>query len=402
MAFGMKQWIGVTLAGMALVAAWRLPPEPVEAPDRGVRTAEQIRFVALRSEVQRTSDVLFRIMWADSLSALTVAGADDDGVAVMVPELGVAVDDQKRRLAERIREQRDRRAPDGPSMAFGYAIQPHNHRREDGAFSPRDRTETYVGTRDGVDYCLQVRVTPERLVAETVAKRVTGADERAAPSSDELGPCRFYLAYGFAGSRIQEWLEGGAVEFALEGDAVEPIPAVDETALYSAVDMVGIYAMRRGLFGTASVTRDVVSAKIDRCLAGLESACAEFFETGGSDYLLTPRQREVVRRSPATGIGSKFGVFTAMRDQRYILADLEADFGREAFRAFWTSDAEVGEAFEDAFGVSTGEWMVQRIDRLIGIDEPGPGVSRKASTGVMMAFGLFLGIAWLRRRERAG
>lgn len=395
MAFGMKQWIAVTVAGMALAAAWRLPPEPAAPPDPSVRTAEQIRLDALSGEARRTSEILFRTMWADSLSALTVAGAADDGVAVMVPEMGDAEEAQRQRLTERVQEQVDRRAPDGGAMAFGYAVQPHNHRGKDGATSLRDRTETYVGTRDGVDYCLQVRVTHERLVTETVARRMTATDDRAAPLSDELGPCRFYLAFGFAGPPIQEWMERGAVEFALEGGAVESRPARDVPDLN-----VVQQAFLQFFYGVPIAPRGTGSLDVDRCLAGIESACADFFEVADPDDLLTPQQQEVVRRSPATGIGSKFGVFSAMQDQRYILADLEADFGREAFRAFWTSDEEVGEAFEAAFGMSTGEWMVRRVDRLVGIEEPGPGVSREASTGVMLAFGLFLGIAWLRRRER--
>lgn len=389
MAFGMKQWIAVTVAGMALVAAWRLPPEPAATPDSRIRTAEELRVGALRREMQRTSEILFRMTWADSLSALAVAGAADDGIAVMIPDGGGAVDDQIRRLTDRVREQVDGRVPGGPAMAFGYAIQPHNHRREDGARSGRDRTETYVGSRDGADYCLQVRVTLEHFVTETVARRIAGNDERAVPYGDELGPCRFYLTYGFAGPRIQEWLEDGAAEFALEADAPEPSSQIDE---------VGLVWSR--IFGWSWTTRGTGSTEVDRCLAGIERACARFFESAGSGELLTPLQRDVVRRSPATGIGSSTGRFTVMRDQRYILADLEADFGREAFGEFWTSDRPVGEAFEAAFGVSTGEWMVRRIDRLMGIDEPGPGVSREAGTGVMTVFGILLGIAWLRRRER--
>lgn len=387
MAFGMKRWIAFTLAGCAFVAAWRLPPEPPEQVDRPVRTAEEIRYGALEGEARRTREVLFRMMWADSLSARTVAEAGDDGVVVMVPGTGAAMEEQKKRLARRVRDQVDGRTPEGRAMVFGYAVQPHDHRKEDGARQPRDRTETYVGTREGVDYCLQVRVTHAIQVERVVARRIVGGDGNSPPVSDELGPCRFYLSYGFAGEEIQRWLEDGAVEFALEADQRPELE-------------IRRPPRRRGPFGFGYISRDPDMASLDRCLAGVEMDCASFFEEAGPGHLLTDQQRDIVRRSPATGIGSRFSALTTLVDQRYILADLEAEFGRNAFRQFWTSDESVGEAFEAAFGVSTGAWMLARIDRLVGIDQPGPGVSREASSASMLTIGLLLGIAWWRRRDR--
>lgn len=387
MAFGMKQWIGATVVGLALVAVWRLPPESPDPRGEQVRTAEAIRHQKLRAEVRLTEGILHRTMWADSLSALALAEAVG-GVAVLSPDDGEGVADQRRRLAEQVRRQIDGRAPEAPRMLFGYVLQPHDHRRADGALSPRDRTETYVGTRDGVDYCLQVRVAPRRRLSDILAVRIAGSDDRGAvPRTDELGPCRFYVIYGLAGPRIQEWLEDGALKLAYEGGSEAP-----------ATELAGSRNGWRFWFASAFL-RGGGDVGLNRCRTGLASACADFLERPGR-YYLTDQHREVVRRSPATSIGSPSASGRVIHDEEYILADLEAEFGRDAFAEFWTSEQEVGVAFEAAFGVDAGSWLVTWLERTSGVHRTGPGLPRSATSGTMLALGLLLGVAHWRRRER--
>lgn len=388
MAFGMKQWIGVTVTGLALVAVWRLPAESPDPRVEQVQTAEAIRHQQLQAEVRLTEGILHRMMWADSLSALALAEAVG-GVAVLSPDATEGVADQRRRLAEQLRRQIDDRAPEGPRMVFGYVLQPHDHRRADGALSPRARSETYVGTRDGVDYCLQVRVAPRRRLSDILALRITGSDYLSAvPWTDELGPCRFYVTYGPAGLRIQQWLEDGAVRLAYEGGTETPAntfgasPSTDRPRLFA-----------------SALARSGGDIGLNRCLTGLASACADFFERPGRYYLTDP-QREVVRRSPATSIGSPSASGTVIHDEEYILSDLEAEFGRDAFAEFWTSEEDVGAAFEAAFGVDAGSWLVTWLERTSGVHRTGPGLPRSASSGAMLTLGLLLGVAYWRRRER--
>lgn len=383
MAFGMKQWIAAMVLGCALVAAWRLPPEPVDSHDRAVVTGERIRFDALHSEIRTTSAILFRTLWADSLSAEVVAEAED-GLALLTPSVNEAVAAQRSRLAEQIRVQLERRPEGRSKMIFGYVVQPFDHRREDGAAWPRERTETYVGTRDGADYCLQVRVVHPRSGSTAVGRRLIGSDDFVTPRDDELGPCRFYLGYGFAGPRVQEWLEAGGLEFAYEPAAAAPL------------DFERRENRRRGVFG---IDRAGAVSAHGRCLAGVEESCEALFTDLGP-YLLTEQQREIVRGSPATGLGSSFNRIGWVRAHRHILADLEAEFGVEAFRRFWTSDEAVDDAFASAFGLRPGAWLVQRIERYQGIDAPGPGVPQHTSSMAMLTITAFLGIAYWRRRER--
>lgn len=386
MAFGMRQWLATLLVGFALVAAWRLPPEPVDVRDESVRSAERIRFQRLENEVRLTTGILFRQFWADSLSARVVAEAVD-GVAVLVPPGGDGVEGQRLRFQERLRRQA--RARSTGDMVFGYVIQPHDHRKEDGAYSARSRTETYVGTRDGVDYCLQVRVDDAERIHDVLSRRLVGTDTWSAPYEHDLGPCGLYLTYGFPGGGIERWLEGGALEFAFE-------PPLD----FGLTDLGDYEGIRRGVFGYGFLARGDVAQVLDRCLAGVESACGRFLRDPTASSLVTPQQVEIVRRSPATGIGSAFSRRSWVQGLRHVLADLEADFGADAFQAFWTSPESFDAAFEGAFGITPGAWMVQRIEKMHGVEKPGPGVPRHARSASMLTIAAFLGIAYWRRRER--
>lgn len=271
-------------------------------------------------------------------------------------------------------------------MIFGFVFQPHDQAQDGGTFSGRDRTETYVGTRDGVDYCLQVRVAHATYLQDMIARRVVD-DDSTPPFSDDLGPCRFYLTYGLAGDGVQDWLDSGGVELAMEGGDGPPA-------------WEGSRGGRRGPFGFTTFIGYGASLEVTRCLAGIADSCGAFLENRDGAYFLAPAQLEIVRRSPVTGMGSRYGFARWFGDQAYILADLEAEFGADAFRSFWSSDAPMPEAFEAAFGVDTGTWMVSWVGRTIGVDRPGPGLPREASTGAVLTVGLLLGIAWWRRRDR--
>lgn len=392
MAFGMRTWLACMAVGCLLVAAWRLPPEPVDGRDQDVRTAERLRFDALEREVRVASEILFRTFWADSLSARVVAEAEG-AVTVLAPVTGEAVEDQLRRMHQRIADQVEARNRTG--MTFGYVMQAHDHRRDDGASSPRDRTETYAGTRDGVDYCIQVRVGHSDYMADVMGRRIVGTDNRTPPYADELGACRFYLAYGFPGDQIRGWLERGAIEFAFE-PATSYLSDLDGWR----TDLADYEVRRRAPLGFDYLARRDVGGMLDRCFAGFDDACAAFLADPVAVNLITDQQAEIVRRSPATGVGSIYGVRTWVQGLRSILSDLEEEFGYEAFQSFWTSEGEMEIAFEDAFGIAPGAWMVQRIEEMQGIDRPGPGVPRRASSASMLTIAAFLGLAYWRRRER--
>jgi len=85
----------------------------------------------------------------------------------------------------------------------------------------------------------------------------------------------------------------------------------------------------------------------------------------------------------------------------YLLADLEAEFGPDRFQRFWSSELELPEAFEAAFGVGLGEWVITWVDANMRISPAGPGMSKSAALGGILALSLFAAMAgaWARRRR---
>ena len=85
---------------------------------------------------------------------------------------------------------------------------------------------------------------------------------------------------------------------------------------------------------------------------------------------------------------------------RYLLADLEREFGPEAFTRFWTSDADVPVAFEQAFGMPLETWIMGWVESTAFTRTPGPGMPFSAKLGGLLTLMLFAAIvgAWARGR----
>jgi hypothetical protein len=79
-----------------------------------------------------------------------------------------------------------------------------------------------------------------------------------------------------------------------------------------------------------------------------------------------------------------------------LLSHLEAEFGPDAFAAFWSSDQRVEVAFESAFGVHPAEWVQGHATRLNGTLRAGP-----APAGSTVAMALLLMLASLGIGTRA-
>jgi len=442
MAFTMKHWLTVTLACMALVAAWRLPlaTRDPAAPAR-VQAPEVIRQTELSGDVRRTHRVLQQVRWIDSLAPLVV-GTATDGLAVTLPlsagevaaaarvlaaddEAGDAqmpsagdappppvrnadVDALWGRFHDAVRRHEDAIRPRHPNMVVGYVYQPVTHGLTAGApYDPRERRETYVGTHEGRGYCLQVaamdvgQVVPAMMAevgrasdgairdGEGAIRDGEGADERA--DGRLLGPCRFYASHGLAGPRIQAWLEAGAIELAAR-------PADGAAALAGMPDgQRGAFGLRLGL---------VRPVAVERCLAGYVEACTRMFLAPGTVERLGTR--EAIRAANRPGMldlqGAMLnmpGAWSPLRDMRGLLSDVEAEFGPDAFGRFWTSDLDVREAFEAAFQVDLTEWLMSWVDRSLGIEPSGPAVPRSAALGGLLAIGLLAAIATRRHRRSA-
>lgn len=391
MAFGMKHWFGLVGAGMALAVVWCLPPEARPSRPQSVKTHEEIRYNALLKDFRTTHSTLQRMRWADSLSTLVVRTAEGGAVVAAPAASGITgeqIDELHRGVVEELSglEQRALR------MVFGYVFQLREHGREWPSirFDDRGRTETYVGTEDGVDHCYRVRVNDEGTLELAVADdlrsyRSTRLDHTT------LGMCRPFLQYGLAGTHIQEWLESGALEFALGRDK--------RTNITEWRTFASAYRGRRGPFGLSMFgSRDDIA--LDRCAAGFADDCAGIFLRPGDHDFLTATESQEARLSPAISIRQRIWSFRG--EGRFLLFDLEEEFGQDAFRDFWTSELQVADAFEAAFGVELEVWLVSWVGRVLRIDKPGPGLTRAATFGGILTMVLFTGIAHARTRKRHG
>lgn len=385
MATWMKLWIGLTLTGMALVAAFALPPEPPSVrmnSERGSNTIEQ-QTRELRVAVDTRLAAVQRIRWSDSLSQLAVDAAPGDFVLGYPDpsELEAEVlQDHERWVSEELAglDRRDE------TMAFGYfnqaadfaAAAPIRIRRSENV---RGYEETYVGVRDGRPYCMQIRaVSPSGFARDFNQRTKTLRALKASgesPLTSYLGLCRPYVRHGMAGERIQEWLDAGAYAFAqrhmedrvqlatLEAQGVVvPTPAAERQ-------------LRRLPFGLGG--RTIGNSAIiepDQCAIGNTDACRAAVT---EPHLLTESPHQLTAMSPMNDPGHNRSFSSPFRFlDDYLLDDLEAEFGAEAFSAFWTSDAEVTVAFESAFGMGIGEWVAGWLEARTRGHIPGPRLPR--------------------------
>ncbi len=392
MASGMKYWFGAVLVGFALIAAWQLPPDRFPPRDVNLQTGESIRLGAIYEEGTNTAETLRRVLWSDSLSTLTVAGPRQ-GFTLLMPANERVNGEQVAKLEAGILSEIQALGPREAEMVFGYVLQPLDQNRQAGfGVSHQERAETFVGTRDGIDYCLQIRLYNRGRLGLTLARKLAGADQTL-PRSGTLGACRPYLEHGQAGADIQRWLERGGINFAVETGESET-----DLELYRQMRLVYSSRGRRVVFSSPGLQSGFLEG--DRCGAGQAEACAYlFFNPAAVDPILASGL-EQVRRSPAVSIGTRFSFLGFLVDPEYLLSDLEAEFGPEAFGHFWRSSLEVEAAFREAFGVDAGVWVRDWVDATIGLESSGPGLPRSASSGSMLTISLLLGLAYLRSRRR--
>ena len=380
MAPGMKHWLVLVGAGFALAAVWALPPGVLELGDRTPRPHASLRYEALSRDLTASYATLKRLRWIDSLGALATASADP--VEVVAPSHVDAsqLAELERRLDESVRR------PRREGMRILYAYQDIRHGHDPAIRSDeRGRTEIYAGRRNGVDFCVKVVVTGNPISA--VRSHVDALRTGSRWFSD-LGTCRLYARHGPPGPSILAWLQRGGTTYA---SFEPPDPSHEE--------WLGPHRWgRRMLFGTSTVAFGR-SLPLERCLAGYEPACAALFlEPATSDPVLE-RDARAARRASALSINERRSTF--LGQGAYLLGDLEASFGPDAFERFWTSGADVGLAFEGAFGVAPGAWVASWVDSVIGIDPPGPELAGSGSTlPIVLTLGLFATIAILQARRR--
>ncbi len=75
------------------------------------------------------------------------------------------------------------------------------------------------------------------------------------------------------------------------------------------------------------------------------------------------------------------------------MGDLEAEFGRDRFARFWTSDQTVEDAFVTAFGEPIGVWTMRWAQDRMGYQKAGPSTDAQSVLLTLVTLLACVGIA---------
>lgn len=365
MARGMTRWLAVVLVGclvtLGAVRAWQ---ESLRRQVLGPRpaTPEVIASDSLAREAVATATAIQRVRWSRDIGAprdsLVVLGRID-----LVPAGSRAA----------IREARERlRAdgadgPAGADAAFqrGVAVavlSPLWQRPDDGiGFPPR-------GYSRGIDYLLP-EGGPCQVAVYVPGGGLTGRNlNQLIDPVLVMGPCAWVARYGPPGDSVRAWLRRGGG--ALAGATSPSAPSDPQDDAPYAVEA----ACRAG---DAGACREIVRRGTLRPRVGVARVAPE-----------DPLLYEHARRAPFAGLGA------------HLLADIEAEVGRDAFARFWHAEAPADQALSAALGRPVGEWVAEwAAARLPARPRVGAGPGDVLLT--LLAVALLAGIAlWTGARGR--
>jgi hypothetical protein len=381
MAFRLRHWLVVVGLSLAVVAAWRLPLDSVPPGTLRQLSDAETRYSDLSRELHDARTVLDQTRRERRLPP-QAAEAADDGVAILIPDLGSLPPETLSALRERIEREVAASGRREPDVLVGYGYDGSAGGETGLPVSEAHRIETYVGQVDGRPFCLQVVVTRPGRFQFVAAEDLAGRGWSRWTQS-LLGPCVFYAAYGPASNGIQAWLEAGGSGFAF-GHPVGDAPDYPRM-------------QRRWLFGTG-MRQLAGPTVVGRCLTGDTEACATMFVEPRRPDVSGIRQRERPEY-PATFTGTgRDGPLPA--DDWFLLADVEREFGQDAFQSFWTSQDDVRTAFEASFGVDLGEWLLRWLGRDLAIERRSPAPSLPTTFAGLLVVALMTGFAsaWHGRR----
>lgn len=366
----MKYRSALVAVGWGLVALWLLPPDPPRRiQNYTAPTKAQALRVDLMAEARRLNDVLKRTRWLDSLSdVLANSPPGENGAILSFPE-GIDVDDVTViTIRTQVAGEIDLLGIESAAYSFAAAwpiARSGNHE----AFSQSGATfkEFYAFEAENRKVCLALY--PDR--------------------SNFLGPCAYYLIHGTPGARIGAWLSSGGAKFGTwYAESRNPFADPRLSSLEKLFQKVG----NRTPFGIRQVP--LAGIQTHDCLAGDEEACRSSVLD-----LEPPRQADFSDDLPAF-VHSELSGGAFYTYEESLFYDLEREFGREAFGHFWTSDQDVETAFQAAFGLPIGKWVMGWAQDRLGVYRMGPMPSLEAiliSLGVI-SFLLTIAIAMGKKR----
>lgn len=386
MAPALKLWIGLALGGIALLSVATLPPSVADVTMLPPRLPEEVRASALSAQAAHVDRLIRRMRWMDSLPGLAMA-TQEDGLAVGGdPRL---VDHGQLELIRSALKAELSTVPQTDArVVVGFFVQHVGFAGETDRFlDGRSRYEVYAGRHDGAPYCLILQPRMARLRTSSLG---VWHDLEGGVHGDLLRTCRFVAAYGLPGTEIRTWLAEGGYQYSVWGPR-------------NAGEHAG--SGRRDGYGRRTFPVDRPGLTPERCVAGEADACEQLLLHDTEDRLDASSVTFEVADFPlslgAARMGSGSPILTDAA--HYLLSDLEHEYGPEAFRTFWTSDRNVPEAFEDAFGTSLGTWTVGWVATHLRLERYGPALPRGGwlATVALLLLCTLAGGVWHRRRAVA-
>jgi hypothetical protein len=320
--------------------------------DGAEKLPEQVRYEAVQSDLRRAHMTLQVARWSDSLSAL------------LLDETTTRETESRMRLGTFWQSVTHGAVPDVP---LGIPVM---------------ASLTFADVAGSMPYCFTVHTHPAAV-----------DDFSGVALADLPDPCRLLDRFGAPGARIGEWLERGAWGF---GSSRVPLPDQMRLRDRSYAEMP--------LFGTRRHPLSDANPVAGGCLAGDVSDCSRAVTNPVELRGLGAEMRSAVGSSALSYADVPWAdesPFGYLDDS--LFAELEHQFGEEAFGRFWSSDQDVPLAFEAAFGVGLGEWVLSWVSGQTGIARAGPGTPLEdLLSGILAVSALAALTSLVAMRRRVG
>jgi hypothetical protein len=372
MAFKLRTWLIAALGGCALVALAYLPPAEHEFSARRVGSTSLSR---LRSHLQRAYIDLHRLQVKDSvLSLANEAPAYSQGIPVLILDPGLGPE-TRANVERALKEPLKALEPLAPDVALAVAIVVDTvPPARGGPILGGGRTRYFLPRSTDGTACISVISLSAPDAAEL--RRALTWYSRAKPDTVGalLGPCGYYRAFGRPGRHVEQWLDGHdyvvaqRLEWATGGPPLRSDAGDDH--------LVGRWWST--LHGCAAGNRSVCRAAVlqeDRASRGGPSGVARF------------RYWAFFSRN----LGPNAGRF---------LSDVIAEYGRDRFALFWSSEEPVETAFAAAMGTTLEDWTMKWSRAQVGDVRTGPAPSGSATMLALLLSAALVGATAVIARRR--
>jgi hypothetical protein len=371
----MRSWLLVVLAGLGVAASLLLPVRPPTGEPLGSGPPpESVRYQELHEQVKLQREIVERVVWVDSLTRVLRAAATNGEPATVLRLSTHLPKGAEQQYEVAFKAQVKELFPDRAPVDVGLFYHRVQATPSDLRWETPHRVEYLIGDAGGRSYCIRNRVS-----------------NTTANAAGWMGICSLVLRYGRPGAEVFRWLKAGSVIRSIHNR---------EDVLRAPASNADPDAEDRSLF-TLRPSSWTFTLPISRCLAGQMEACEAHFLRPADDAIAAPIARGLSDAIPQLLItGPNMYVAPGEAAEEGLIAQLEIEFGDERFARFWTSELDVPAAFQEAFGVSAGEWMrawvVERHPHALSSERAGIGYGIQTIVLIFAA----LGVGVLRERKR--